>query len=489
MQFIIKFFPEIIIKSKAVRKQMARRLKDNLYILLRPLDSEIRIINQWDKMTIETTLTDPVAIAGLKEVLARTPGIAHFLQVESWPFETLEDICHIALRECRARLENKSFVLRCKRTGNHPFNSFDLERHVGGFLFQNIESARVDLHKPDITLMMEVHGETLYIVNDRVEGLGGFPLGEVEPVLSLISGGFDSPVASYLMMKRGMPTHYLFFNLGGREHELGVKEVAYHLWQRYGASHRVKFVTVSFEAVVAEILEKVDNSQMGVVLKRMMLRAAEKVAQQLDIHALVTGEAVAQVASQTITNLAVIDEVSDMLVLRPLIAMDKGDIVLQARKIGTEIFAANMPEYCGVISVKPTTRARLYRVEAEEAKFDMAILEKAVSDARYSMIDELSMESINKTEVETFPMPLPDVAIIDIRHPDEVEAKPLQVSGQNIRSIPFFRLHKVFQEMDKSARYMLYCEKGVMSRLHAAHLVDEGFHVAVYRPPVTGSSK
>ena len=363
MQFIIKFFPEIIIKSKAVRKQMARRLKDNLYTLLRPLDGDIRIINQWDKMTIETSLTDPQAIAALKDVLARTPGIAHFLQVESWAFETFEDICQIALRECRARLENKSFVLRCKRTGNHPFNSFDLERQVGGFLFQNIESARVDLHKPDVTLLMVLHGDTLYIVNDRVEGLGGFPIGEVEPVLSLISGGFDSPVASYLMMKRGMATHYLFFNLGGREHELGVKEVAYHLWQRYGASHRVKFVTVSFEAVVAEILEKVDNAQMGVILKRMMLRAAEQVAKKLDIQALVTGEAVAQVASQTITNLAVIDEVSDMLVLRPLIAMDKGDIVNLARKIGTEISAANMPEYCGVISVKPTTRAKLYRVE------------------------------------------------------------------------------------------------------------------------------
>lgn len=484
MLFIIKFFPEITIKSKAVRKQMARRLKDNLYTLLRPLDSDIRIVSHWDKMTVETTLQAADEIAGLKEVLARTPGIAHFLQVQSWPVENLDDICRITLDVCRERLENRRFVVRCKRTGQHDFTSHDIERQVGGYLFHHIDSATVDLHTPDVTLLMEVHGDTLYIVNDRVEGLGGFPLGEVEPVLSLISGGFDSPVASYLMMKRGMPTHFCFFNLGGREHELGVKEVAYHLWQRYGASHKVKFVTVPFEAVVAEILEKVDNAQMGVVLKRMMLRAASQVAEKLEVQALVTGEAVAQVSSQTLTNLAVIDDVCDMLVLRPLIAMDKGDIVLQARKIGTEVFAANMPEYCGVISVKPTTRARLYRVEAEEQKFDMAVLDQAMQSAQYSMIDELALETISKTEVETFAVPLPDSRIVDIRHPDEQENKPLQVDGQTIEAIPFYRLHKMIQQMDKSQRYLLYCEKGVMSRLHAAHLLDEGFDVAVYRPPV-----
>src|SRR5690606_41944273 len=109
-----------------------------------------------------------------------------------------------------------------------------------------------------------------------------------------ISGGFDSAVASFLSMKRGMRTHFLFFNLGGREHELAVKEVALFLWQRYGSSHGVHFITVPFEAVVAEILDKVENSQMGVILKRMMLRAATQVAEKAQIPALVTGEAIAQ---------------------------------------------------------------------------------------------------------------------------------------------------------------------------------------------------
>ena len=121
------------------------------------------------------------------------------------------------------------------------------------------------------------------------------------------------------------------------------------------ASHPVTFVTIPFEGVVAEILERVDSPLMGVVLKRMMLRAATQVAEDLGVDALVTGESVAQVSSQTLPNLAVIDRATDLLVLRPLVAMDKQDIIAVARQIGTEPFAAHMPEYCGVISVRPDT--------------------------------------------------------------------------------------------------------------------------------------
>ncbi len=122
------------------------------------------------------------------------------------------------------------------------------------------------------------------------------------------------------MMRRGLLTHFCFFNLGGRAHELGVMEVAHYLWEKFGRSHRVLFISVPFEEVVGEILGKVDNSQMGVVLKRMMLRAASRIAEELHIDALVTGEAISQVSSQTLPNLSVIDSVTDTLVLRPLIA-------------------------------------------------------------------------------------------------------------------------------------------------------------------------
>ena len=179
----------------------------------------------------------------------------------------------------------------------------------------------------------------------------------------------------FQMMRRGLLTHFCFFNLGGRAHELGVKEVAHYLWKKYGSSHRVLFISVPFEEVLGDILENVDDSHMGVVLKRMMLKAADVIAEDLQLDTLVTGEAISQVASQTLTNLAVIDKATDKLVLRPLITEHKQDIIRTAVEIGTAEFAENMPEYCGVISVSPKTKAKLGRVVHEETRLDPSILQ------------------------------------------------------------------------------------------------------------------
>ena len=381
------------------------------------------------------------------------------------------------------RLAGKTFVVRSKRVGKHDFSSHQLEQYIGGGLNQHCETGGVDLHHPDITVRLEVRDEKLFIINQRHEGLGGFPLGALDPVVSLISGGFDSTVSTYLTMKRGMRTHFCFFNLGGRDHEVGVKEVALYLWMKYGSSSRVKFISVPFEGVVSEILKNVDDSQMGVILKRMMLRAGSKVAENLSVQALVTGEAVAQVSSQTLANLKVIDAVTDTLVLRPLITSDKEDIIRISRQIGTEEFAAVMPEYCGVISVKPTTRAKLAKIINEEQKFDFAVLDKALEDASYINIDAIAEEELSVQDVEILNVPIQDGVIIDVRHPSEEERKPLKLNNIEILKIPFYDLHTQFSELEKNKSYLLYCDKGVMSKLHASHLVEQGYqNVKVYRP-------
>ena len=128
----------------------------------------------------------------------------------------------------------------------------------------------------------------------------------------------------------------------------------------------------------------------------------------IKVQALVTGEAVAQVSSQTLTNLSVIDSVTPMLVLRPLIMTDKEEIIRIARKIGTAQFAENMPEYCGVISVKPTTRAREYRIEKEEARFDFGLIEEALAKAQILNIDEIANMQEAAVDVEVLEVPVPD---------------------------------------------------------------------------------
>jgi thiamine biosynthesis protein ThiI len=483
MQFIIKFFPEITIKSKPVRKQFVKQLRNNLRKLIKPLAIGIEVKSDWDKLFVEAEGYDEELHGQIVEVLSCTPGIAHFLDVMEYEFIDMHDAFEKTRSLWGDRLAGSTFVVRCKRVGKHDFSSHELEQYIGGGLNQHCESGGVDLHNPDITIRLELRDKRLFIINRRYEGLGGFPLGSLDSVVSLISGGFDSTVSTYLTMKRGMRTHFCFFNLGGRDHEVGVKEVALYLWMKYGSSSRVKFISVPFEGVVSEILQQVDNSQMGVILKRMMLRAGSQVAENLNVQALVTGEAVAQVSSQTLTNLSVIDSVTDTLVLRPLIASDKEDIIRISRQIGTEQFAAVMPEYCGVISVKPTTRAKPERIEHEESKFDFAVLDKALEDARYINIDEIAAEEVTAASVEELSVPIQDGVIIDVRHPTEQERKPLRLDGAEVQNIPFYELHTKFAELDKTVVYMLYCDKGVMSRLHASYLVELGYsNVKVYRP-------
>lgn len=483
MKLIVKVFPEITIKSRPVRKQFIRQLAKNIRSVLRDLDPAVAVSGEWDNLELQTRVSEPKTLAAMIERLRCTPGITHFLEVNEYPLGDLDDI----VAKCKAHyadlLPGKIFAVRCKRGGKHSFTSMEVERYVGSQLRQQCGAAGIELKAPEVLVRMEIRDQRLFVIHHQHNGLGGFPLGSVEQTLVLMSGGFDSTVAAYQMMRRGLLSHFCFFNLGGRAHELGVMEVAHYLWAKYGSSHRVLFVSVPFEEVLGEILGKVDNAHMGVVLKRMMLRAAGSIADRLEIDALVTGEAISQVASQTLTNLSVIDAVTDKLVLRPLIASHKQDIIDMATEIGTAEFAKYMPEYCGVISVGPTTRAKLPRVVYEEEQIDMAVLERALANARLVSIDRVIDELGEDIQVEEVAEALPGQIVLDIRHPDAQEDAPLQLGEIEVQTLPFFALNGRFKELDAGRQYLLYCDKGVMSRLHAHHLLSEGHaNVRVYRP-------
>ena len=486
MLFVVRFFPEITIKSRQVRHRFIRVLRRSLRSQLSLIDPEVSVRGDWDNLEVLTAIEEGPELQRIVDCLSHTPGIAWSMQVRKCPLPAdMDGILEQVRAHYAPLLPGKTFAVRCKRQGVHSFNSMDIERHIGAGLVRET-GAKVKLQDPEITVRVEIHHKDLFVVERTIPGLGGYPLGTQDGVLSLISGGFDSAVSSFQCIRRGLLTHYCFFNLGGREHELAVKEVALYLGMRYGSSHRVKFVSVPFEGVVEQIVTRIESSQMGVVLKRMMLRAADKVADHLKVEALVTGESVAQVASQTLANLAIIERVTNKLVLRPLVTTDKQEIIDIARQIGTEDFSKNVPEYCGVISVKPTTRARLHKIEAEEEKFDFSVLDDAVANVQVQMIDRVIEGLGNKAvAVDEIAEPQPNTVVIDIRHPDEEEARPLRLSGEgmSVECIPFYELRTRFASLPPDQHYLLYCEKGIMSRLHASHLRDAGYvNVAVYRP-------
>lgn len=484
MLFVIRFFPEITIKTRPVRHRLIKALRRNLRILLGRVDTRISVTGDWDILEVETHSDDENLVSQVVEILRNTPGISLISQVSKQPLPDFDGILAAILPFYQEQLQGRSFAVRSKRQGSHDFSSMELERFLGTALLNGTGATGVDLRQPDVTVRLEIRQQVLYVVTHQWRGLGGYPMGSQEPVLSLISGGFDSAVSSYLFMRRGIQTHFLFFNLGGKEHELAVKEVALYLWMRFGSSHRVKFVSVPFEPILSEILNKVDTGLMGVVLKRMMIRAADQIAREMNLSALVTGECVAQVASQTLPNLKVIDQVTDMLILRPLIVTDKQDIIDMARRIGTEAFSAQVPEYCGVISVKPTTHAKPQRVLAEEASIDASLLETAVAEREVQMIDRvvevLAHRDVEPAQSATVPV---GTVVIDIRHPNEQERTPLKADDFEVTVVPFYQLATRFASLDASRQYLLYCDKGMMSRLHASHLKDAGYqNVGVYRP-------
>ncbi|ADZ92738.1 tRNA uracil 4-sulfurtransferase ThiI [Marinomonas mediterranea] len=483
MKFIVKFFPEITIKSRPVRKAFVKQLRHNIRLVLRKYDDHVVVAGNWDFIEVLSEKDD--MREDFTNALSNIAGIAHFQYVREFVLTTLDDIVEEAIKSYGDAIKDSVFAVRVRRVGTHDFSSVDAERHIGGCLKARCGALAVRLKNPEVLVPIDIRDNRVWMIEQRVEGLGGYPIGSQDSVLSLISGGFDSTVSSYLTMSRGLKTHFCFFNLGGDAHEIGVKQVSHFLWDKYGSNINVKFVTVPFENVVAEILTKVDNSEMGVILKRMMLRAASEVMEGLNAKALVTGESVAQVSSQTLINLQVIDQVTDNLVIRPLVTMNKQDIIDKAIEIGTEPFAASMPEYCGVISVKPTTRAKMHRIDREESKFDMAVLEQAINSARVVSIQNV-MDDVEKQyqgEVPVVRMPVGDEVIVDIRHPDEAERKPLKVSGRPVIKMPFFTLESGWPEVDKSKTHLLYCGKGVMSRIHASQLLGRGYeNVGVYLP-------
>ncbi|MCW8348806.1 tRNA 4-thiouridine(8) synthase ThiI [Vibrio sp. ZSDZ65] len=482
MRFIVKPHPEIFVKSDSVRKRFTKILESNLRIIIQRRTESVAVMNRRDH--IEVSANSAQYYNEVLEILTHTSGIHHVLEVQQSEFTDLHDIYEQVLELNGGLIADKTFCVRAKRRGKHEFTSIELERYVGGGLNQAVESARVKLSKPDVTVNVEVANDKLNQVIARHKGLGGFPLGTQEDLLSLISGGFDSGVSSYLHIKRGSKTHYCFFNLGGPAHEIGVKQVAHFLWNKYGSSAKVKFISVDFEPVVAEILEKVDDGQMGVVLKRMFMRAGGMVAEKFGIQALVTGEALGQVSSQTLTNLRHIDNVTDTLILRPLINWDKEDIIDVAREIGTEDFAKTMPEYCGVISKKPTVKAVKAKLEIEEEKFDFSILDQVVSDARVMDIRDIEKESQQQApEVEQVQAVEEHAIVLDIRSAEEEEESPLEITGVEVKHLPFFKLGTQFGDLDQTKTYLLYCDRGVMSRLQALYLQEQGFaNVKVYRP-------
>lgn len=281
----------------------------------------------------------------------------------------------------------KTFKVCAKRSDKKfPLKSPEICREIGGFLLSEIPGLKVDVHNPDLTVTVEVRDKNVFIHGNQLKGAGGMPVGTSGKAALLISGGIDSPVAGYMMAKRGLVLNAIHFAAPpytSKRAEMKVRSLA-QIVSRY--SGRIKFMIVPFTEIQECIKDNCPEELFTVIMRRMMMRVAVRLAQKDDCKALITGESLGQVASQTLDAIACTEAASDIPVFRPLIGMDKEEIIKIARKIDT--FETSLLPYedcCTVFTPKhPRTRPTISLIEEAEKRYDFEpLIEKAVNETVY----------------------------------------------------------------------------------------------------------
>lgn len=297
----------------------------------------------------------------------------------------IEDIEKTAIKYMKDLIEKKgikTFKVESKRADkSFPLISPEISKRVGGAVLKGCKVLKVDVHDPDCRLFVNVRRDITYLYQQRIKGFGGLPLGTNGKGLILLSGGIDSPVAAWMMAKRGMEieaVHYHSYPYTSRRAQEKVRELA-EILAIYCS--RFKMHVINMLPIQEEIVKNCPEEQMTIQLRRFMMRAGEMIAKKNECGMLITGESLGQVASQTSDSLIVTDASVSIPVMRPLIAMDKADIVDIAKDIGTYKKSIEPYEDCCTVFLPkhPLTKPKLNKILESESKMDVeSLLKKAV---------------------------------------------------------------------------------------------------------------
>lgn len=317
------------------------------------------------------------------EILKKVFGIAAMSRALVTQKE-LEAIQHDAVEYLRDTLAQvKTFKVEAKRSDkSFPYKSPEICREVGGFLLEHYPHLKVDVHHPEIVVTVEVRDFAAYVHAGVIQGAGGIPIGSSGKATLLLSGGIDSPVAGYMMAKRGLvldAVHFVSPPYTSERAKLKVVELAQEMCEYCGT---IKLHIVPFTHIQEQIKELCPQELFTIIMRRFMMRISQQVAKKAGCEALITGESMGQVASQTLGAIACTDRVCSMPVFRPLIGMDKSEIIEISRKIGTfETSILPYEDCCTVFTPRhPRTRPSVSLVEQAESVLDIeALTEEAVS--------------------------------------------------------------------------------------------------------------
>lgn len=376
-------YGELTTKGKN-RKQFLSQLVGDVKRHLKHFN-QLKIEARHDRMIIELNGDNPELVMEELKKIFGLYSFSHAIKVEP----NIDAIIEGALDLCKKRQFKTFKVITRRHEKRFPMTSDEVNRAVAYPILTTYD-CKVDVHNPEMKMMIEIRNDGAYLMNEIVMGAGGYPLRMSGKALLQLSGGIDSPVAGYLAMKRGILLEAIHFASPPYTSDQALHKVEDLCLKLTSYSLKMKIHIIPFTKLQEAIYLHVDSSYTMIVMRRMMLRIAEAVAKKQELLAIVNGESIGQVASQTLANMQVTNAVTNMPVIRPLATYDKIEIMEIARQINTfDISIRPFEDCCTIFKANsPTTKASLSKVEKFESLFDYQILiDECIENMESKMID------------------------------------------------------------------------------------------------------
>ena len=351
-------------------------------------DYNINIIKDNSRMYIETNDD----IESITNILTKVFGI-HSIVI-AYKVNTNTDIIKEKVLEVVRNINFKTFKVDTKRSYKEfPYTSMEFNNVIGGLILKNIPNISVDVHNPEYTLKLEIRNDYTYIYTKEIMGAGGYPNGVAGKGLLMLSGGIDSPVSGYLAMKRGIKLECIYFESPPHTSIQAKNKVKSLVKKLTNYQSEIKLYVVNFTKIQEEIYKNADPEYMITIMRRMMYRISEKIIKRNNLYVLINGESVGQVASQTLTSMNVINNVTNIPVLRPACCMDKLEIIDIAKKIDTyETSILPYEDCCTIFLPKhPVINPTLDKCLLYETLFDY---EELINEA----VNNIEIIKINNNE-------------------------------------------------------------------------------------------
>lgn len=388
---LIAKYGEIGVKGKN-RYIFENKLIRNIRNMLKSI-GEFNVYKEYGRIYIDVNdFNYKVAVEEVRKVFG-VVGVCPAIKREK-DYDMLKETALLLLRE-KISMGAKTFKIASKRGDkSFKFTSQEMSIDIGGYVLSNINNkdVSVDVRNPDVTITCEYRNEHILVYADSISGFGGLPLGTNGKAMTLLSGGIDSPVASWLVAKRGVDieaVHFHSYPFTNERSQEKVRELAKILSKYCGP---IKLHMVNILEIQKSIANNCNEEETTILSRRFMMRIAEEIGVKRYCDALITGESIGQVASQTMQGITCTNAAVSIPVFRPLIAMDKIDIIKTAENIGTyETSIIPEVDCCSLFSPKkPVTKPRLERIEKSESKLDVDKLIKSAIDA--SVMEVISYE-------------------------------------------------------------------------------------------------